>query len=368
MIGLGDHHDLHDGNALLAALAGVDQRVGAAVDAIARGRVAVVTGLRHDEFQGGLVAAAQAIDAPTVNFLLRHGRGPLYVALDAPRLDALDLELVRPRTAGPGRPAVRVPVDVADGTTSGISAADRAATIRALVDEERGAADFRVPGHVHPIAARASGVLERAGHTEAAADLVRLAGGPPAAVVSLILNDDGATASAGEVRTFALEHGLAVLDIADVVAYRRAHEDVIVRGGETLLPIVAGTFRAFGYRDPFEPGEQFALVHAEARDGVAPLIRIHLECMLGDVFRSGGCDCAAALDASIDAVTRAGHGAILYLRSPDGDAGRLRHLTGEPRVADLRQQLAIDGVALSILRDLGLAGVARPAPVEAGQR
>jgi 3,4-dihydroxy 2-butanone 4-phosphate synthase/GTP cyclohydrolase II len=252
-----------------------------------------------------------------------------------------------------------VPVDFRPGTTTGLSASDRAATIRGLVDPGSTSRDFRVPGHVFPIGAREFGVLERPGHTEAGVDLVRMAGCSPAAVTCSILAESGDTANIEEINAFAAERGLMVIKIADVAGYRREREDVVDRVGEAVLPIPEGRFLAIGYADRFETGEHLALVLGElAHDGPV-MVRVHTECLAGDAFGSLICDCDKELRRSIDEIAEHGGGVLMYVRSPGGDRRRLRHLEPEvpPALGDLDQQAvdaAVNGVALSMLKDLGV--------------
>lgn len=334
-------------------------RVERALEALRAGEMVIVTGDRHSGFVGALIAAAQDATAETVAFLIMRGRGPVYATMDRDRLSELNLEVIRPGGATKQRPAVHVPVDARAGTTTGLSAADRAATIRALADPGTTALDFRVPGHVLPIGARGGGVLERPGHTEAAVDLVRLAGLAPAAVSSSMLTETGDTAALDEITGFAEEHGLVVLQIADVAAYRRDLEDVIERVGEAVLPVPSGRFLALGYRDRFEVGEHVALVMGDLLQPGPIMVRLHMDCLAGDVFAFTGCSCGEDLRRSIDEIAEHGRGVLLYVRAPDGDRGRLRHF--EPVVAPSLEDAdrkatttAANGVALSMLKDLGV--------------
>ncbi len=347
------------GSELLAEQARTRARVSAAVDALRRGETVIVVGDRHSGFVGALVTAADQITPEIVNLYITRARGPLYVTMDSDRLAELGLELIRPHSATPDRAAVHVPVDFRPGTTTGLSAADRAATIRGLVDPDSTAKDFRVPGHVFPIGARPSGVLERPGHTEAGVDLVRMAGRAPAAVTCSILSESGDTADVDEINAFAAELGLIVIKIADVAGYRREREDVIDRVGEVFLPIPEGRFMAIGYADRFESGEHLALVLGDLGEDGPIMVRVHTECLAGDAFGSLICDCGTELRRSIEEIVEHGRAVLLYVRSPGGDRRRLRHLEPDvaPALGDLDQQAvdaAVNGVALSMLRDLGI--------------
>jgi 3,4-dihydroxy 2-butanone 4-phosphate synthase/GTP cyclohydrolase II len=347
------------GNRLLAEQERTLTLMAQALRAIAAGEMVIVAGDRHSGFVGALVTAADRLTPDQVNFLITEARGPVYATMDAQRLDALGLEVIRPGGANRRRPAIHVPVDYRPGTTTGLSTADRARTIRALADPDSRAEDFRVPGHVLPIGARAAGVLERPGHTEAAVDLVRLAGLTPAAVTCSILNPAGMTASVQEIGAFADEHGLTVLQIADIAAYRRQREDVIARVGGAVIPMPEGRFLALGYRDRHEMGEHMALVMGDLEQPGPIMVRVHTECLAGDVFDFTGCECGAALRASIEEVAEHGRGVLLYVRAPGGDRARLRHLepamTPALEAADRKAAAtAVNGVALSMLKDLGI--------------
>jgi 3,4-dihydroxy 2-butanone 4-phosphate synthase/GTP cyclohydrolase II len=319
----------------------------------------IVVGDRHAGFVGALVASADRITPETVNFLITHGRGPLYVNADAERLATLGLELIRPHTATLDRAATHVPVDFRGGTTTGLSAADRAATIRALADPARRAEDFRVPGHVFTIGARPAGVLERPGHTEACVDLVRMAGRPPVAVSCVVLSEGGETASLAELNAMAGRYGLNVITIADVIGYRREREQVIERVGEAFLPVPGGRFVAVGYADRYEPGEHLALVMGDLHAPEPLIVRVHTECLTGDAFGALTCSCRAELEGSVEQIVQRGRGVLLYIRTPGGDRGRLRHLEPVlgPALGDADQRAvdtAVNGIALSMLTDLGV--------------
>jgi 3,4-dihydroxy 2-butanone 4-phosphate synthase/GTP cyclohydrolase II len=347
------------GNRLLAEQERTLTLMAHALRAVAAGEMVIVTGDRHSGFVGALVIAADRLTPDQVNFLITEARGPVYTTMDAQRLDALGLEVIRPGGANRRRPAIHVPVDYRPGTTTGLSTVDRARTIRALADPDSRAEDFRVPGHVLPIGARAAGVLERPGHTEAAVDLVRLAGLTPAAVTCSILNAAGVTASVQEIGAFADEHGLTVLQIADIAAYRRQREDVIERVGGAVIPMPEGRFLALGYRDRHEMGEHMALVMGDLEQSGPIMVRVHTECLAGDVFDFTGCECGAALRTSIEEIAEHGRGVLLYVRAPGGDRARLRHLepamTPALEAADRKAAAtAVNGVALSMLKDLGI--------------
>jgi 3,4-dihydroxy 2-butanone 4-phosphate synthase / GTP cyclohydrolase II len=347
------------GNRLLAEHERTLTLMAQALRAVAAGEMVIVTGDRHLGFVGALVTVADRVTPERVNFFITEARGPVYATMDAQRLDALGLEVIRPAGANRRRPAIHVPVDYRPGTTTGLSTSDRARTIRALADPDSRPEDFRVPGHVLPIGARRAGVLERPGHTEAAVDLVRLAGLTPAAVTCSILNEAGGTASVQEIAAFADQHGLIVLQIADIAAYRRQSEDVIERVDGAVIPTPDGRFLALGYRDPHERGEHMALVMGDLEQPGPIMVRVHTECLAGDVFGFTGCRCGADLRASIEEVADHGRGVLLYIRAPGGDRERLRHLepamTPALEAADRKAAAtAVNGIAISMLRDLGV--------------
>jgi 3,4-dihydroxy 2-butanone 4-phosphate synthase / GTP cyclohydrolase II len=361
--GAASRHIVH-GRSLLSEQRRTRVLVDEAVEALTRGEMVIVVGDRHSGFVGALVTPADVITSQTVNFLVTFARGPLYTTIDSDLLDALGLEMIRGHSATLERAAVHVPVDYRHGTTTGLSAADRAATIRALADPRSTGADFRVPGHVPPIGGRPGGVLRRPGHTEAAVDLVRMAGHTPASATCSILSEDGSTATVAEIAEFADRHGLIVLRIADVVAYRRDREDVITRVGETMLPLPEGRFVAVGYADRFEDGEHMALVAGDLDQPGPIMIRVHIECLAGDAFRSNACGCQDSLRESIRAIGERGRGVLLYVRPPGGGRARIRHIEPpiEPdlgEIDDKAAETAVNGVALSMLRDLGISSERR---------
>jgi 3,4-dihydroxy 2-butanone 4-phosphate synthase/GTP cyclohydrolase II len=333
--------------------------VSRAVSAIARGQPVIVTGDRRASFVPALVAGVDRITPPALNFMITHGRGPLFAALEAARLEGLGLELIRPHARGDENDPVHVPVDHRAGTTTGLSAADRVATVRALADPASRPGDFRVPGHVFPVGARAGGVLEQLGHTEAAVDLARLGGLSRAALTCPILAEDGTMATLDQTHAFAAHHGLVVLQIADIATYRRDVELVVERVGQASLPIPEGRFLAVGYSDRYERGEHMALIVGELRDPGPVMIRVHADCLSGDVFGSLICGCRAELQRSIEEIAEHGRGVLIYIRTPGGDRGRLRHLDPalDPALLEADRKAAataISGVALSMLKDLGV--------------
>jgi 3,4-dihydroxy 2-butanone 4-phosphate synthase/GTP cyclohydrolase II len=303
--------------------------IAAALQEIADGGMVVVVDDEDRENEGDLIMAAEHAMVSDLAFMVRHTSGVVCVALTGARCDALELPLMVPANTERHRTAFTHTVDLAAGTTTGISAADRSATIRALADERVHGAAFHRPGHVFPLRARDGGVLRRAGHTEAAVDLARLAGLSPAGVLSEIVNDDGTMARRPDLERFAAEHGLPIITIADLVAYRQRVDVLVERTGEARVPTPWGDFRCISYRSVPDGAEHVAFtvgdvdgdVDGEVRVGVGPdevLVRVHSECLTGDVFRSLRCDCGPQLEKAMARVAAAGRGVVVYLRGHEG--------------------------------------------------
>ncbi len=296
------------------------------------GKFVIVVDDEDRENEGDLVVAAEFATPAAVNFMAREGRGLICVPLTGARLDQLGIPLMVPaarNTAGFGT-AFTVSVEARHGVTTGISAHDRARTIAVLADPASGPGDLAMPGHIFPLRARAGGVLERAGQTEAAIDLTTLAGLTPAAAICEIMGEDGTMARRPELERFAARHGLRIVSVADLIAYRRAREEaaVVRRGAAVRLPTAHGAFRLFAYGEPARPGREphLALVHGDLAPGDPPLVRLHSECLTGDVFGSARCDCGPQLDRAMAAIVAAGRGAILYLRQEGRGIGLLDKL------------------------------------------
>ncbi|MCF6524614.1 bifunctional 3,4-dihydroxy-2-butanone-4-phosphate synthase/GTP cyclohydrolase II [Streptomyces sp. JJ36] len=345
-----------------------------AVADIAAGRPVVVVDDEDRENEGDLVVAAETLTPETVAFMMSECRGLICAPMEADALDRLALPQMVERNTESMSTAFTVSVDAAPahGVTTGISAADRATTIRLLADPSATAGDFVRPGHVFPLRARPGGVLERPGHTEAGVDLARLAGLRPAAAIVEIAGEDGAMLRLPELVPFARKHGLAVISIEDLVAYRRAAEPTVRREATTRLPTRYGDFRAHGYRSTADGVEHIALVAGDLADGGGEdvLVRVHSECLTGDVFGSQRCDCGPQLQASLDRVQAEGRGVVVYLRGHEGRgigllsklrAYELQERGRDTLDANLELGLPADardyGAAAQMLADLGVRSV-----------
>ncbi len=289
-----------------------------AIAAVAAGRMVVVVDSPDRENEGDLVMAADCVTPESVNFMATHGRGLICVSLTQERLCELRIPAMVQDVSDPLRTAFHVSVDHRIRTSTGISARDRAATIMALVDPCARPDDFTRPGHMFPLASRPGGVLTRAGHTEASVDLATLAGRAQAGVICEIATPDGEMARLPFLRRFASEHGLLVISISDLIAYRKKQQHCVVRTGEALLPLEAGTFRAVAYRNEHRGVEHLVLHYGDLTRRTAPLVRVHSECMTGDLFGSRRCDCGQQLDLALRRIVNEGAGALIYLRGHEG--------------------------------------------------
>ncbi|WP_406056505.1 bifunctional 3,4-dihydroxy-2-butanone-4-phosphate synthase/GTP cyclohydrolase II [Streptomyces sp. NBC_01077] len=291
-----------------------------AIRDIAAGRPVVVVDDEDRENEGDLVIAAEKATPEVVAFMMSECRGLICAPMENDELERLQLPQMVEHNTESMRTAFTVSVDAAPahGVTTGISAADRATTLRMLAGGNHEPSDFVRPGHIFPLRAKAGGVLARNGHTEAAVDLARLAGLRPAGAIVEIAGEDGVMLRLPELVPFARKHGLTIISIEDLIAYRRSAEPTVRREAEVQLPTAHGDFTAYGYRSTVDGVEHVALVHGEIGDGEDVLVRVHSECLTGDIFHSLRCDCGPQLQASMDRITEAGRGVVVYLRGHEG--------------------------------------------------
>ncbi|MEU8913214.1 bifunctional 3,4-dihydroxy-2-butanone-4-phosphate synthase/GTP cyclohydrolase II [Streptomyces nigrescens] len=303
-------------DAVALALDPVEQ----AIADIAAGRPVVVVDDENRENEGDLVIAAEKATPEIVAFMMSECRGLICAPMEGPELERLELPQMVEHNTESMRTAFTVSVDAtaAHGVSTGISAADRATTLRLLASGESVAGDFVRPGHIFPLRARPGGVLVRNGHTEAGVDLARLAGLRPAAAIVEIAGEDGTMLRLPELVPFARKHGLSIISIEDLIAYRQSSGPTVRREAETRLPTAHGEFTAYGYRSTVDGVEHIALVAGELGDGEDVLVRVHSECLTGDIFHSLRCDCGPQLEASLRQISEAGRGVVIYLRGHEG--------------------------------------------------
>jgi 3,4-dihydroxy 2-butanone 4-phosphate synthase / GTP cyclohydrolase II len=296
-----------------------------AVADVRAGRMLIVVDDADRENEGDFVMAAEKVTPEAINFMATHGRGIICLPCEGERLDELRIPLMVQSKAGSHETAFAVSVDARGGTTTGTSAFDRAATFRAVCDPNTTTGDIQMPGHVFPLRAQPGGVLKRAGHTEAAVDLARLAGIFPAGAICEIMHADGTMARLPELRRVAREHGLRLISIADLIEYRRKREKLVRRVAEATIPTIFGRFRSYAYESLVDGRVHVAMVLGEVGDGERIMVRAHSECLTGDVFHSLRCDCGTQLDSALGHIGAEGRGVVLYIRGHEGRAIGLTH-------------------------------------------
>jgi 3,4-dihydroxy 2-butanone 4-phosphate synthase/GTP cyclohydrolase II len=339
------------------AFAAVDE----ALEELRRGRMVVVCEDTGGDSEGDLVVAAEFAGAQAVNFMAKEGRGLIRLALTPERCDELELDVMAARHESELTTDFLVSVEAREGVSTGISAADRARTIQVAIDPSSTRDDLVVPGHIFPLKAKAGGVLERAGQTEAAVDLARLAGLAPAAVICEVLNDDGTMARVADLAPYCRRHELKMVTIADLIAYRRRHDRLVERVVETTLPTTIGDFTALGYRSLVEDTHHVALVKGDVTGRSDVLVRVHAECLTGDVFHSRSCGCGEELERSMEMIEREGCGVLVYLSREGRGLESIATGFGRPGVAGGTDEAPADlrnfGIGAQILTDIGLSSI-----------